>query len=733
MKYCFLDLETTGLDYEKDSILELSFLIQDENGRLLEKMDQVVVPTKTPLTPYVTHLTGISEEEVRTNGVELASLVKKAGELIDDAIIVGHNIDFDIRFLIENGIDVSQNPRIDTHELARIVLVNEESYALEILSEKYGFSHHSAHRAMSDVEACQELFVFLQNKIAELPTEFLQHIRPFLETKTSWVAKTLFLSTSGVSDFSFSRPEPKNPFPAFSLNEDFWKAFSEDKPLFVQQGDSLPSAQFLVAVSEELATKGKKSLIISPKLAFFPGIKKFPIPEVLFAPDRFETFLESKASFDNTETAFVLKCQFRHFLGFRGVDQFDLFANERALWPLVRVEAVEHSVFKQVVSERMGEATLTISPEAFFRFRDIDCLNSRTLLIDESEDFAETLLFAPAKTFSLFSFLEKEETSVAAQFFVTRFCKDVLEPVIGHTMSPFPQKVLLPSGKKFPELAQSLRSLSEEFEPLAQALEAPPEGLTRWASYFPESGNLTFGLWEPQSWNALKKSFSDRQALFLYRHPTIEKTGFARIFLGIADPKYFTENRLLTEKELTVPPNLESANSPQFNSFCAEKIKEIVFDCVDEDHDLVVNFSSLETLKKVFSEVSEPLLSRGIALLGESASGGAGKMLQLLLRNKKKVFFSQKFLAPELTEQPFVKIVIQKFPFSPPHPLLDEVKSILSISGQSLWDVWTVPQVMANLSRRTSVYPQAKEIIWLDPRQNASWGRDLLDALFPHQ
>ncbi len=60
MKYCFLDLETTGLDHEKDSILEISFLVKNEAGEVLETMDEVVIPAKSPLIPYVTHLTGIT-------------------------------------------------------------------------------------------------------------------------------------------------------------------------------------------------------------------------------------------------------------------------------------------------------------------------------------------------------------------------------------------------------------------------------------------------------------------------------------------------------------------------------------------------------------------------------------------------------------------------------------------------------------------------------------------------
>jgi len=731
MKYCFLDLETTGLDHEKDSILEISFFTQDGGGEKTNIMDEVVIPAKTPLTPYVTHLTGIAPEEVQEKGVELSSLLAKAKELIGDAVIVGHNIDFDIRFLIANGIDVSENKRVDTHELARISLLGEASYALEILAEKYGFSHHSAHRAMSDVEASAELFVFLKEKIQALPTEFLQQIRPFLETKTEWAAKDIFFEATGDDSFAFAKPK-ETLLDDVSIPDAFWESFdpeNDGETLFIEQGESVPSSQFLHSVAQKLATQKKPSLIISPKLDFFPGVMMFPTPEVLFAPDRFEAYIESKETFTNSETAFLIKCFLRHFLKLRGVDMFHLFAGERNLWKHISVPDENHPVFQGVLAERAKEAVVSITPDAYFRFRHTDCLSDRVLLVDETEVFAEKLLFAPAQNFSLFSALNADETSVAAQFLVTSVCKEIIEPTLQHTLSSFPQKVLLPERSKFPEFAKKLRELSEEFEPLAVALENSEAGLVRWVNYFPQSGNLSFGTWHPDGWKDLKQGLQKSPTLFFYRHPQMRTNDFARIFLARDKDRQYKVDELLLDKKITVPAKLESANSPGFNHFCAEKIGELLDD-VDETHNLLVNISSQETLKKVFTEVSEANTREGFKLIGESASGGLGKVFQFLKQNKSKVFFSQKFIAPGLVNEPFSKMVILKFPFSPPHPLLDAVKTILETSNKSMWESWTIPQVTSNLSRRISVYPEVKEIIWLDPRQNASWGRGVLKNLF---
>ena len=184
--YCFLDLETTGLSSERDSILENAF-IREVDGKEVCRFDEVVVPEKSPVTPFVTNLTGITVDEVEKCGKRLADVAKTVREKIGDSVIVGHNIDFDIEFLCANGVDISANERIDTHELARILLPGEQSFALEVLSEKYGFVHKEAHRAMSDVEASMDLFWFLLEKIEELPAEFLERVRGFLK---DWVVCT---------------------------------------------------------------------------------------------------------------------------------------------------------------------------------------------------------------------------------------------------------------------------------------------------------------------------------------------------------------------------------------------------------------------------------------------------------------------------------------------------------------------------------------------------------------
>lgn len=51
-----IDLETTGLDFEKDEIIEVA-LVRFENGVPVEDVDYLVKPTTASLRPFIENLT----------------------------------------------------------------------------------------------------------------------------------------------------------------------------------------------------------------------------------------------------------------------------------------------------------------------------------------------------------------------------------------------------------------------------------------------------------------------------------------------------------------------------------------------------------------------------------------------------------------------------------------------------------------------------------------------------
>lgn len=724
MNYCFLDLETTGLEHDKDSILEVSFIVTDKNLKELTRLDEVVIPEKTPLTPFVTHLTGITSEEVTAKGKIWADICKDVKQKIGDATIVGHNIDFDIRFLEENGIPLEKNKRIDTHELARILLPGNESFSLEAITQRLGLSHENAHRAMSDVVACIQLWPILIEKIKELPRETIPEFSTFF-TQSSWAAADLFLKYCGTkpsnSFVSLSeKHESHEPLPEIEAKE--VETIEQEHTTFVRVGSTGKSARWLIALSQKLSTK---TLIIAPELSFFPGITQIPTPSVIFDPERHMEFWKKRDTMDDLETTFWLQCAVRHWLGHRGVTFFNLYLHQRNFWKEVCIESIEHPLFQEIIQERTPEKALICTPAAWAELADLPLIKERKLLVLETEVFAEKMLFAPSKTVSLQPFLEKPETS----FFIARFVREVIEKTLQRTLSTFPERVLLRAGQTYPEFASALRDISDTNEAAAQWLENPESGLVRWVSYFPQTGTLTLSAWHPKDWRDLQQTFNEQSALLCLRHNGGESNAFCRVFLGRQDGNFLKKTDLQEKGEVIIPQGLVSSKSPDFAPFCTDKITELVEER-DNDDWVAIGFSSLATLKNIGTMLQENPPTK-CAVIGEKLAGGDTKMIGQLLQQKRAVLLLQKLQSPILETLPFQTFVIQKFPFAPPQPLLDHFKSEWKNVEQNFWDVWVIPTVTARLSRMIGQFGTIKTIIVLDPSESSPWGKTVLQNTFP--
>ena len=111
-----LDLETTGLDAERDAILEIG-VVKFRGEEVLEEWNAVIDPGR-PIPPKITELTGITHEMVTNDGIALFDGLREAARISGALPIVGHNIQFDLAFLRRQRT-LEKNPAIDTFELAR--------------------------------------------------------------------------------------------------------------------------------------------------------------------------------------------------------------------------------------------------------------------------------------------------------------------------------------------------------------------------------------------------------------------------------------------------------------------------------------------------------------------------------------------------------------------------------------------------------------------------------------
>ena len=163
--YTVFDTETTGLDPTRgDEILQIG-ATRIVNGKILrgECFDQLVDPGRS-IPEVSTGIHGIGPEHVRGKP-PIAEILPAFHAFVGDAVLVGHNVAFDMRFLKlkedASGVVFNQ-PVLDTLLLSSVVHPNEALHSLEAIAARLGVpaSTHR-HTALGDALATAEVFLRL--------------------------------------------------------------------------------------------------------------------------------------------------------------------------------------------------------------------------------------------------------------------------------------------------------------------------------------------------------------------------------------------------------------------------------------------------------------------------------------------------------------------------------------------------------------------------------------------
>ncbi len=173
-----LDLETTGLDWELEKIIEVG-LVLFEKGKVAEKFSRTVNPGKT-VSDNVLILTGIRQKDLDSSE-PLEEIIPDIKDFIKDKPIVGHNVAFDINFL-SKSFPVG-NSTYDTFVLSRIYLPFVTSHKLSNIVEYLNIPYENAHRAAEDAEMAGEIFLKIFDLMTDLNPELLKRQLDVMEKK----------------------------------------------------------------------------------------------------------------------------------------------------------------------------------------------------------------------------------------------------------------------------------------------------------------------------------------------------------------------------------------------------------------------------------------------------------------------------------------------------------------------------------------------------------------------
>ena len=168
--FCVLDLETTGGSATTCEITEIG-AVKYRSGELIGTFQTLVDPG-LPIPPSITILTGITQAMV-IDAPDIAVALPSFLEFIGNAVIVGHNVRFDLSFLnaaaIRLGYGRLDNKSTDTAKLARrLVRPEVRNLRLQTLASHFRSPTTPNHRALEDARATAHIFHALLERAGSL-------------------------------------------------------------------------------------------------------------------------------------------------------------------------------------------------------------------------------------------------------------------------------------------------------------------------------------------------------------------------------------------------------------------------------------------------------------------------------------------------------------------------------------------------------------------------------------
>jgi DNA polymerase III epsilon subunit family exonuclease len=152
-EFVVLDVETTGLQPSRQRIIEIA-IAHFSGGAMTNRWESLCSPGRR-VPAYITKLTGI-DDGLLEDAPTFEAIADSAVDLLTDAVVVGHNVQFDLGFLnaeLERvGRPAVVNDRIDTLALGTRLLPGLRKPTLNALAERLGVPGppRTRHRAGPD-------------------------------------------------------------------------------------------------------------------------------------------------------------------------------------------------------------------------------------------------------------------------------------------------------------------------------------------------------------------------------------------------------------------------------------------------------------------------------------------------------------------------------------------------------------------------------------------------------
>lgn len=193
-KYAVVDIETTGHSQATgDRIIQIAIVIMKD--WCIEKTFTSFIHPGKSIPLFIQDLTNITDRDVE-DALPFEAHAETIFELLQDAIFVAHNADFDLPFLqaefVRAGLPKWHGKKIDTVELSKILFPTSLSYKLGDLAQDLNIPLESAHRADDDAKATALLIKKCWRELLTLPLSTIEQLHKKSFRLKSNISQLLF-------------------------------------------------------------------------------------------------------------------------------------------------------------------------------------------------------------------------------------------------------------------------------------------------------------------------------------------------------------------------------------------------------------------------------------------------------------------------------------------------------------------------------------------------------------
>ncbi len=380
------------------------------------------------------------------------------GMLAPDAILVGQNIQFDLKMLKGEGWNLTERPWIDTAMLASIVYPELKSYSLGFMSEVLGLTHTPKHRALGDVRATLQLFGLCCERLESLPEKELGGLKSLAERGPESYRRLFasLLSTSKkkrpdwLSLRKHALPEANDlSIPASPLPEGEIPSVQ-----IVEETLSPATLQSVVAGATKRTVVAVKNLdAVLRRLELPESIVVLPAAEMILSKEAAETFLLQK-TFTADELSLAMKLVL--YAPELKID-LPIHGDEYAVWT-AKLAAGNESPEYLARRKKLGKVTVVTSHHELISIansEDTKSLKGTPVIIDDASMLEDTATQALGWT----CFVPTLRAMATGSEHLTK-CVDLIELWTEKTRGGNDLRYLAPSDLGSPE-SESIRSVVE--------------------------------------------------------------------------------------------------------------------------------------------------------------------------------------------------------------------------------------------------------------------------------